>query len=86
MNVTHDRDSRLFLVHESGQRAFLYYEIRNGAFDVKSTFVPQPIRGRGVGLALARAASRHAAEHGLTVIATCSYFRHLQDSGRLAGH
>ena len=37
------------------------------------TFVPPPMRGRGVASRLVAHALRHALEHGLTVIPTCPF-------------
>ena len=51
--------------------------------DIRSTFVPQEIRGQGIGQRMVEAAISFAKEQHLQVRASCWYARELIDSGRV---
>jgi predicted GNAT family acetyltransferase len=64
-----------FVARLEGAEAVLVYELREGVLDVRHTYTPPALRGRGLAARLTRAAFAHAAAHGLTVRPTCSYTR-----------
>jgi uncharacterized protein len=64
-----------FVVRGSGGAAELEYRLNGDRFVLVHTEVPDAWAGRGVGGQLVRAALRHAAAHGLTVVPWCPFAR-----------
>ena len=73
--VKHYEDLRRFEVQVNGHTAYLTYSIRGRIMDVLHTYVPRPIRDRGIASALVEAAYRYAQEEDLSCQATCPYAR-----------
>lgn len=71
--IQHEQDKESFAVVIEGQRAFVTYEIYDGALDVRKTFVPKELEGRGIASKLVQAAYDYARAQNLKCIATCSY-------------
>jgi predicted GNAT family acetyltransferase len=74
MNIEHNAAHHRFVARLPEGDAVLAYRITSaGAMDIRSTYVPTPARGRGIGSALVEAALRHARGQGQAVIPTCWY-------------
>lgn len=73
--VKHYEDLRRFEVQSEGHTAYLTYIIRGRIMDIVHTYVPRPIRDRGIAAALVEAAYNYALEEKLTCQATCPYAR-----------
>lgn len=56
-----------------GYTAFARFELYDNSLDIKTTFVPQEIGGRGIAKELVKACYDYALEHKLRCLATCSY-------------
>jgi predicted GNAT family acetyltransferase len=76
MAVSHDPASRKFSTHVEGQEAYLLYApAGEGLLDYTSTFVPPPLRGRGIASELVRDALEYARGQGYRVIPSCWFVR-----------
>lgn len=74
MDVRHDTAAGRFFVEIDGSTAYLdYVRVDERTLDLRSTFVPEALRGRGIAARIVRFALDYAREHGLRVIPTCSY-------------
>ena len=73
--VKHYEDLRRFEVQVDGHTAYLTYIIRGRIMDIIHTYVPRPIRDRGIASALVAAAYHYAIEEDLSCQATCPYAR-----------
>ena len=73
MDITQDKQKKIFEVVIDGVTAHLSYELVDGALDVRHTIVPKEIGGRGIASALVKAAYDYALENDYTPMATCSY-------------
>ena len=73
--VKHYEDLRRFEVISEGHTAYLTYIIRGRIMDILHTYVPRPIRDRGIASALVEAAYHYAQEEDLNCQATCPYAR-----------
>lgn len=74
VEVEHDEDGQRFVATVEGSEAYLAYG-RAGPdrLEYESTYVPDELRGRGVGQAVVLAALDHARERGLEVVPTCPF-------------
>lgn len=74
IDVKHDRDAGRFYAEVDGSIAYLEYaRVDERTLDLRNTFVPQALRGRGLAGQIVRFALGYARENGLKVIPTCSY-------------
>lgn len=71
--VKHLADKHRFALTEEGHTAFVSYLLSGNALIIEHTFVPKPLRGRGLAELLVRAAYDYAHENDLICQATCSY-------------
>ena len=71
--VIHDEKVNRFEIFESGQIAYLQYELNDGVLDLMHTIVPKQLEGQGVGSALAADALDFAREEHLKVKPSCSF-------------
>lgn len=60
-------------MYVEGHEAFVEYVIRDGYLIVTHTYVPKPIKGRGIAGELVSAAYKYADLEGYGCKATCSY-------------
>ena len=58
--VKHYEDLRRFEVQSEGHTAYLTYILRGRIMDIVHTYVPRPIRDRGIAAALVEAAYNYA--------------------------
>ena len=72
-NVKHLIDRHRFVITEEGHNAFVSYLLSGNALIIEHTFVPKPLRGRGIASRLVKAAYDYAHESDLICQATCSY-------------
>jgi len=74
MDVRHDPAAGRFYVDLDGSTAYLAYtQVDDRTLDLRHTFVPDALRGRGLAAQIVRFALDYARSHGLRVIPTCSY-------------
>jgi predicted GNAT family acetyltransferase len=73
MQVNHDTDTHRFLIRTEHGEAVLEYTADKEHVVFTHTFVPPPLRGKGLAEALVRAGLAWAAETRRVVTATCSY-------------
>lgn len=76
--IEHDTHRSRFLgIVGTGERPYLSYVIDQSSktFDIRHTFTPSALRGRGIAHALCNRGFQYAREHHLEVIPTCSYVR-----------
>lgn len=73
MNIVHDKDNHKFYTEVDGYEAYVKYDLADGGLDIRHTWVPQEIGGKGIAGALVKATYDYALENGLTPVATCSY-------------
>ncbi|HEU4617774.1 MAG TPA: GNAT family N-acetyltransferase [Gammaproteobacteria bacterium] len=72
--VRHDRAARRFEIVVDGRMSYLSYtSAGDGTIDLRHTFVPAELRGRGIASRIVERALEHAREHGLKVIPTCPF-------------
>lgn len=77
--VTENERLQRFELIVDGDTAFAEYRLIGDTMDLTHTLVPPAHRGRGVGLALAKAALDAARDRGLKVIPTCWFIdRYIQ--------
>ena len=72
-HIRHLENERRFSTVVEGHEAHVDYVISDGALVVTHTYVPEPIKGRGIASELVREAYRFADLNGLRCKATCSY-------------
>jgi len=74
MEIKHDPAAGRFYVEIDGSIASLdYVREDERTLDLRSTFVPEALRGRGIAGQIVRHALDYARSEGLKVIPTCSY-------------
>ena len=73
MSVQHDADRSRFVIATGEDEAVLEYQRQGRRVTFTHTFVPPPLRGRGLAEELTRAGLEWARETGLAVDSTCSY-------------
>jgi predicted GNAT family acetyltransferase len=74
--VTHDPARRTFTARVEGHEAHLrYLSAGDGVLDYASTYVPDRLRGRGIGSAIVRQALDYARGEGYRVIPSCWFVR-----------
>ena len=73
MKISHLKEANRFEAYIDGHTAFVEYVVREGALVVIHTFVPAPLKGRGIASELVKEAYSYADREGLGCKATCSY-------------
>lgn len=73
LNIRHQHDKHRFTVTVEGHDAFVSYLLSGNSLIIDHTFVPKPIKGRGIAAELVKAAYEYAHENDLICQATCSY-------------
>ena len=73
LNIRHQHDKHRFTVTVEGHDAFVSYLLSGNSLIIEHTFVPKPIKGRGIAAELVKAAYDYAHENDLVCQATCSY-------------
>ena len=72
-NVKHLADKHRFVIYEEGHTAFVSYLLSGNALIIEHTYVPKPLRGRGLAELLVKSAYDYAHDCDLICQATCSY-------------
>lgn len=73
LNIRHQHDKHRFSVTVEGHDAFVSYLLSGNSLIIEHTFVPKPIKGRGIAAELVKAAYDYAHENDMVCKATCSY-------------
>lgn len=71
--ISHDAEAGRFELRLEDGTAFVDYELRDAVMDLRSTWVPDTHRNRGVGERVVVAALEHARTHGYRVVPTCPF-------------
>ncbi len=73
--INHDTDKKRFLINVEGYTGYVEYKITNTTMELRHTFVPEELQGRGIAAELVTAALEFALENGLNVKPVCSYVK-----------
>ena len=73
VEVRHDATRRRFVAVVDGQEAYLEYSQEGTVLDFTHTFVPPPLRGRGLAERVVRTGFEYARQQGMTVLPSCPY-------------
>jgi predicted GNAT family acetyltransferase len=73
--VTHNQAADRFEITVEGQLAELTYRRDSNRLMLTHTFVPESLRGRGIGSALVKAAIEEAIAEGSPVVPVCPFVR-----------
>jgi hypothetical protein len=73
IDITHNPDEQRFEATIDGQLGVLMYQRSGNRIAFTHTQVPAPLRGQGVGGALAKSALDFASENQLQVLPLCSF-------------
>lgn len=72
--IVHDQKNHRFIVNIEGNACYLNYNLpRENVIDFNSTYVPGPVRGRGIAAQLVEEGLKFAENNKLRVIPSCSY-------------
>lgn len=71
--IYHDALNQQFYTEVDGNRAYVSYAVCDNTFDIRRTFVPDEIGGRGIAATLVKEAYQYALTEQLKPIATCTY-------------
>ena len=71
--IEHDIAAQRFHTTVDGSEAYLDYRIDGHVLDIRHTFVPRPVEGRGIAAALVRTALEYARSRGWKVLPSCWY-------------
>ena len=76
MDIIHQAEHSRFVALVDGQEARLDYRLLPGSVvDFSYTFVPEPLRGRGIAEKLVRTGLAWARSQGFAIEASCWYVR-----------
>ena len=75
MEVYNNKELSQFEVQFGAETAYSEYEVRDGNMYFKHTDVPEDMKGKGVGRAIARTALTFARENQLKVVPWCPFFK-----------
>ena len=73
MKINHLKDENRFETYVEGHKSVLDYVIQDGSIVIVRTFVPKPVKGRGIAGELVKAAYDYAVNEGMGCKAICSY-------------
>lgn len=74
MEIRHDTDRKRFVAEVDGKEGTLTYErVDDGTLDYRSTFVPEELRGDGIGAKLVLHALDYARENDFEVVPSCPF-------------
>ncbi|MBI4358612.1 MAG: N-acetyltransferase [Candidatus Omnitrophica bacterium] len=75
--IKHDTDAQEFYVETPEGRALLHYERDGNTLNFHHTFVPPPLRGKGLAEKIVSAGFEYAEKNNMKVISTCPYVARL---------
>jgi uncharacterized protein len=74
LHIAHNSEEQAFYAQVDGEEAELAYSLpEEGIIDFQHTFVPEVLRGQGIGERLVEAGFAYAKENGMKIIATCRF-------------
>jgi len=73
--INHDTDKKRFLIIVEGYTGYVEYRIMQTTMELRHTFVPEELQGRGIAAELVTVALEFALESGLNVKPVCSYVK-----------
>jgi predicted GNAT family acetyltransferase len=76
MHMRHDEENQRFVAEVEGKECVVEYARRGDrTLEYHHTFVPEPLRHRGIASELVRYALAWAAEQGYAVVASCPFVK-----------
>ncbi len=75
MEIIQNKGKSTFTYDKEGFISHVIYRIEGDVFDIRSTFVPDELRGQGIASQLVKAACDYAKKEHLKIKPTCSYAR-----------
>jgi len=83
MDIQHEPQRQRFVVNLDGEESVLEYRLDGNTVDFTRTYVPTPLRGRGIAEKLVRTGIAWAREQDYAMQASCWYAqRFLEGRGR----
>ncbi len=73
MEIIHNTDSNTAWTEIESLKASVNYVIKDGKLDIKHTYVPTSLEGRGIASQLVKFVYDYALKEGLIPAATCPY-------------
>ena len=74
IQIDHNLQDQAFYAQVEGQEAELTYSLpQEGIIDFMHTYVPEELRGKGVGEQLVEVGFAYARENGLKIVPTCRF-------------
>ena len=73
MEILHDIQKQKFYVVVDGLESHLEYDKMNNVLNLNHTYVPNPLREKGIAGNIVKAALTYAEENNLKIIPSCSY-------------
>jgi hypothetical protein len=74
VHIDHNLQEQTFYAQVEGEEAELAYSLpEEGIIDFQHTYVPESLRGQGVGEQLVEAGFAYAKENGMKILATCRF-------------
>ncbi len=74
--ILHNTGENRFETMESGYTAYLGYQPYDGGLNLRVTFVPATVEGRGIGSELTAYVLDYCRDNGLSVIPTCPFIKY----------
>ena len=71
--IEHDSPAQRFYTTVDGSEAHLDYQVAGYVMDIRHTFVPRPVEGRGIAAALVHTALEYARSRRWKVLPSCWY-------------
>ncbi len=73
--IIHDKEKLRFLITVEGHTGYVEYRITQAIMELRHTYVPEELQGRGIAAILVTAALEYAVENGLIIKPVCSYVK-----------
>ncbi|MFN3402894.1 MAG: GNAT family N-acetyltransferase [Cytophagaceae bacterium] len=80
LKIQHDQLYKKFFVNLAGRECILRYERFDGILDLRTLFVPQNLRGKGIGKKVIEYSIKFARKNNLKIKTTCSFVKNYFDT------
>ncbi len=75
LKIQHDQLYKKFFINLAGRECILRYERFEGVLDLKTIFVPQNLRGKGIAKKVIEYAAKYAKKNNLRVKTSCEFVK-----------